>query len=282
MFRLFRKKNRIHKPGITAAIPTCGRPDKLRKCIEACLADGVIDHVLIWNSAPTGKDEVRAIVAEFPIVSVIEAGRITGCSESYFELANRIETEFVFFSDDDCYADPGAISELVRLINLHADVDVLSGTIYIGGKYFDVGYRLNFGFSSNGIKTVHKSFHHFGDLERLGIDMAQSDIPGPQAIMRTAIFSRVNWDPRYSWFFDRYDFGMQCVREGVRVFSTHRATFEHDHGGYTIETNRGKNREIDRQRFMTKWNVQQVGPSSGGYRSAEYVAPIYRPSKSFP
>lgn len=270
MFRLFRKntyfKRRDFKSGVTAAIPTCGRPEKLRKCVGSILQDGVIDHVLIWNSASACVDEVRSLAGEFPTVSVFDAGQLTGCSEAYFELANRIETEFVFFSDDDTYADLGAISELVRLIGLHREVDILYGAIRNkDGKYLDVSQRLNFGFLY-GTKTVHESFHHPEDLDRLGLDMIASDIPGPQAIMRSAIFQRVNFDPKYSWFFDRYDFGMQCVREGVRVYGTHRATFEHDPGGYTIETKRGKNREIDRQRFMAKWGVRQVGPTNGGYR----------------
>ena len=271
MFRLFLKskyfKRRDFKPGVTAAIPTCGRTEKLRKCVESILQDGVIDHVLIWNSAPACVDEVHSLAESLPppLVSVIEARQLTGCSEAYFELANRIETEFVLFSDDDNYADPGAISELVRLIGLHPEVDILYGAIRRDGKYLDVSQRLNFGFQ-DGIKTVHKSFHHPEDLDRLGLDMIASDIPNSQAIMRTAIFQRVNFDPKYSWFFERYDFGMQCAREGVRVFGTHRATFEDDPGGYTMETKRGKNREIDRQRFMAKWGVRQVGPTGGGYR----------------
>lgn len=215
VFRLFRKSTHF-KPGVTAAIPTAGRIGKLRKCVESILADGAIDHVLIWNSAPACVDEVRTLAEEIPVVSVIEAEYLTGCSEAYFELANRVETEFVFFSDDDTYADPGAISELVRLIGLHTEVDVLFGAIRNrDGKWLDVSQRLNFGFL-DGIKTVHKSFHHPEDLERLGIDMIVSDIPGPKAIMRTSIFQRVNFDPGYNWFFDRYDFGMQCAREGVR------------------------------------------------------------------
>ena len=81
MFRLFRKntyfKRRDFKPGVTAAIPTCGRTGKLRKCVESILQDGVIDHVLIWNSAPACVDEVRSLTEKFPIVSVIELSSVT-------------------------------------------------------------------------------------------------------------------------------------------------------------------------------------------------------------
>ena len=269
LFRPFRKDTHL-QPGVTAAIPTCGRPGKLRKCIERLLADGggggAINRVLVWNGAPICEKEVRSLAEDFPVVSVIEAGRLTGASESRFELANRVETEFVLFIDDDIYADPGAVPELVRLIGLHDEVDILCGAQRdSSGKRLDVSQRLTFGFSG-GVRTVHKSFHHPEDLDRLGIDLIEWNVPNSQAIMRSRIFQRVNFDPAFEWFFEWYDFGMQCAREGIRVFGTHRATFEHDPGGYTFETKRGSNREIDRQRFMAKWNVRQTGPTGGGYR----------------
>ena len=207
-----------------------------------------------------------SIAKDFPNCSVVESERVTGASESRFALANRIRTEFVFFSDDDVYADPGSISYLVNTITQHDDIDILSGVIRNrSGKYFDVSQRLAKGYLDRD-KTICKTFYSRSDLEELGIDIIESDIPGCQSIMRSAIFRRVNWDPNYTWFFEWYDFGMQCARNKVRLYGTHKATFLHDPGGYTIETNRRKNREIDRQRFMTKWGVRQLGPTGGGYR----------------
>ena len=73
------RKQRL-KPGLTAAIPTCGRPDKLRKCMEHLLVDNILDRILIWNSAPCEK--VRSLAAEFPVVAVIESECPTGPGEA--------------------------------------------------------------------------------------------------------------------------------------------------------------------------------------------------------
>lgn len=143
---MFRWRKRF-KPGVTAAIPTCGRPAKLRKCVEACLADGLVDRVLVWNSAPNPCEQLSRLAVEFPTLSVIEAGRLTGPSEARQQLAKRAETEFLFFSDDSKYADDGAIAEMMRLMRLHNDIDILLGALrnINDGKWLDLAQHIEFG-----------------------------------------------------------------------------------------------------------------------------------------
>ncbi len=249
--------------GVTAAVPTCGRPDKLRECIERLLVDDVIERVLVWDSAPCEKN--RALAAEFAIVSVVESERLTGPAEARLELARRVETDFTLYTDDDQYARNGAVAEMLRLMTRHSAVQILGGALCHDGKCWNVAQHINFG-RIGGELTVHKTFTHPQDLDRLGIDMIAADITNPNMLVRTPAFRRVNFDPRFDFFFDLYDFGMQCKREGIQVFATHRAVFEHDAGGYTGPTMRAADRELDRQKFMTKWGVRQIGPTGGGWR----------------
>ena len=263
---MFRKRKHMVS-GVTAAISTCGRPRKLRRCVESILADGVIDYVIIWNSAPEPCAEVSSLADEFSIVTVFEAGRLTGPSEARFELAKRCKTEFLLYSDDNKDSDPGATAELVRLIRSHGDVDILTAARRSSnnGKWFDLSQRIHFG-KVGGRTTVHKTFIWPEDCKKLGLDMIASDIPSGQLLVRTSLLDRVNFDPQYDFFFELYDFGMSCLREGIRIFATPLAVFEHDFGGYTHLTMRDRDREIDRRKFMAKWNVTQIGPTGGGLK----------------
>ncbi len=87
-------------------------------------------------------------------------------------------------------------------------------------------------------------------------------------LARSAVFEHVNFDPRYNFWFELFDFGMQCVAAGggVRMFATHRAAFTHDPGGYTHPNMSNGEREEDRRRFMAKWRVRQVGATGGPRR----------------
>ena len=146
------------------------------------------------------------------------------------------------------------------------DVDILIASQRArDGRWRDLAQHIEFG-RLDGRTTVHKTFTWPQDCKRLGLDMIASDVPASQAIMRTSVFQRVNFDPQYDFFFELYDFGMQCLREGIRMFATHRSIFEHGPGGYTHRTMRDRDREIDRRRFMDKWNVLQIGPTGGGLR----------------
>ena len=208
-------RRRRFKPGVTAAIPTCGRPAKLRTCVQACLADGLVDRVLVWNSAPNPCRELSRLAAEFPTLSIVEAGRLTGPGEARYQLARRVETEFTLFSDDSKYAEKGAIAEMMRLMRLHDDIDILLGAQRNAndGKWRDLAQNIACGRLGEEV-TVHKTFTWPQDLERLGLDMIASDIPNAQMLARSAVFEHVNFDPRYNFWFELFDFGMQCVAAG--------------------------------------------------------------------
>ena len=220
----------------------------------------------IWNSAQEPCAEVSSLADEFSIVTVFEAGRLTGPSEARFELGKRCETEFLLYCDDSKFPDLGSIAELVRLMGSHDDVDILYGARRYKGKWGDLSQRIHFG-RVGGRTTVHKTFTWPQDCKKLGCDMIASDIPiGGPALVRTCLLDRVNFDPQFDFFFELYDFGMSCLREGIRIFATPLAVFEHDPGGYTHPTMRDRDREIDRQRFNAKWNVLQVGLTGGGLK----------------
>ena len=149
-------------------------------------------------------------------------------------------------------------------MRLHNDVDILCAAQRSqNGKWRDLSQLIQFG-TVGGRTTVHKTFIWPQDCKDLNLDIIKSDIPSSQALMRNSVFDRVNFDPQYDFFFELYDFGMSCLREGIHIFCTPLAVFEHDLGGYTRPTMRDRDREIDRQRFMAKWNVLQVGPTGGG------------------
>ena len=81
-------------------------------------------------------------------------------------------------------------------------------------------------------------------------------------MLRAAILDRVAFDPRYDFFFDLWDFGMQVRRQGVNAYATALAIGDHWPGGYgDAVTARVTPREVDAQRFLDKWGYVPIGDS---------------------
>ena len=101
-------------PRVSIIIPTCNRPELLRKCVEACLAldyaAGQVDVVVVedgWEAATgPGVQDPRASVLRQP-----NAG--PACARS-LGIA-RAGGEFVVFTDDDCRPDRDWLRQLVQV-----------------------------------------------------------------------------------------------------------------------------------------------------------------------
>ena len=72
---------------VTVAIPTCGRPEKLRMTVERFLEMDAPLRIDIWDSAPN--DANRTLAGEYDSVRLFESDHITGPAE--FAAASRRE-----------------------------------------------------------------------------------------------------------------------------------------------------------------------------------------------
>ena len=78
----------------------------------------------------------------------------------------------------------------------------------------------------------------------------------PSLIARRSIFETCNFDSRFGYFFEWFDFYIQCKNEGISCAADAGAYFYHIPEKYANATSaQNCPREIDRQRFIEKWRI---------------------------
>lgn len=240
------------------AIPTCGRPDKLAKAVASFNRSSVPLDIVVWDSLPN--DTNRELASNTENVQLYESRTLTGPAESRYELGQRIQTELVIFADDDHFPRPNAVETLIRLMHRYPDVDMLSVRWSRGGKDHALTQQLRFGYGEEGNRTVQKVFGFPDEVVDLGLNLVQTDVTTPTFITRASVLSHVAFDPRFEFYFDLWDFGMQIHDARLRSYATPLANFEHEPGGYgDTATKRSVDKSVDRDRFISKWGVVPIG-----------------------
>lgn len=91
-------------------------------------------------------------------------------------------------------------------------------------------------------------------------------------LVRTEIFKKINFDKRYKFFYELFDFFMQAYHKGLEIRALPSVIFEHRPEKYTGPTMRKLHSpEEDMQRFIEKWGVIPIGDLGLPlYRSLKY------------
>lgn len=243
---------------LSVAIPTCGRPDKLAKAVASFNDSRVPLDIIVWDSLPNNTN--RELADNTTNVELHESQTLTGPAESRYELGRRIRTELVMFADDDHFPQTNAVETLINLMDRYTDVDMLSVRWSRAGKDHALIQQFRFGYAGDGGRTVQKIFGFPNEVVDLGLELIQTDVPTPTFITRASVLRHIAFDPRFEFYFDLWDFGMQIHEAGLRSYATPLATFEHEPGGYgDTETKRSVDKSVDRERFVSKWGVVPIG-----------------------
>lgn len=249
------------KTKLTIGIITCGRPQKVKECLSSIHKNIqlnyqviVVDSMINVENLKLYEDSynTRCIAFDLPI-SPSAARKI---------IAENVDTPYILFLDDDIIVTP-SVSTMFRHIETHSDIDIIGGGWNEYGKFRELGQRFNFGTLDNR-KIVYKSFITINDIIKLGLDSVQVDGVQATMLVKSNIFSKVQFDPRYDFFFELFDFFMQCHHEGIVIEALPSVIFEHQPSLYkSNQTMRQKsNKEDDRRKFIEKWGMFPIGPLS--------------------
>lgn len=239
---------------LTIGIPTCARPRKIKACIQSLRAH--IDQpyrLLVVDSGLT--DESEAFYRTCPDLELVVRDAPIGPSEARRIIGDRTETPLLLYLDDDNEVTPNAVGVLRQILDTQTDLDIVAGAWNEYGQYRPLGQTFHFGRTAQG-SLVYKSFLSREDAMAAHARFFRVDAALATMLLRRSVLDRVQFDPQYDFYFELFDFFMQCHRERVAVAVTPHAEFLHNPIRYRRATRRQtQDRERDRRRFTEKWGV---------------------------
>ncbi|MEM6812615.1 MAG: hypothetical protein AAF549_09145, partial [Pseudomonadota bacterium] len=98
------------------------------------------------------------------------------------------------------------------------------------------------------------------------LDSIKVDAVLATMLIQTKIFEQVQFDPQFDFFFELFDFFMQCYQHKKNIHVMPTVVFEHKPLTYSSSTLRQKTHaNIDKQKFIDKWGLELIG--SHGFKS---------------
>jgi GT2 family glycosyltransferase len=252
-------------PQVTIGIPTCGRPAAIEACLASIREHVTVEHrVIVVDSLLT--DEATAEYARHPNVRCIGFADPIGPSAARKLISDAADTPYVLFLDDDNLMTPGSTEALLAHLESHPEVEIAAGGWNQDGSLGKRALGQYFHFGRMGERQViYKSFVTIDAAERLELSSVRVDAVLATMMVRRRLFKDVGFDPQYDFFFELWDFFMQCLERGVHIDALPGVIFEHHPIPYT-QTTRRQNSDTadDKRRFAEKWGLDPIGPSGPG------------------
>ncbi len=249
---------------LTIGIPTCARPDKIRACVESIQRHVEQAYTLIIVDSQITESNrrfyqsiknARCIPFEQPI-SPSAARRV---------IAENTETPYLLYLDDDIEVTPGGVAGLRQHLERHPETGIVAAAWKEYGRYRSLGQRFNFGMMDDR-RVIHRTYLPVEEFRELGITSVRADAVLASMLLRTSVFEKATFDPQYDFFFELFDFFMQCRAASVVVEALPEVVFEHRPTRYRARTLQQDNRrEVDLERFARKWGATPIR-GSGEFR----------------
>lgn len=251
----------IREDEITVLIPSNGRPESLRGCLQSVRENvGNATPIVVLDSTPDSaprrtRTGYERVAAAFDRVKYIRTGYSVGPAEARKRLVGVSDTPYVLFMDDDHQVLPGTLDALARAL-VGGAFDI------VGGRWLDRKIERPVGFlhmeapSESGTDLVKVPVRYSEDLEGrvLPVDEVLATM-----LCRRSIFSNVDFDPQYDFYFELFDFFRSCRTTGLQIGAVVDAVFVHHPRKYrSVSTRQTQVRSVDHARFATKWNVRPV------------------------
>lgn len=245
---------------ISVAIPTNGRPESLRNCInslKATVSDDLPIYVL--DSTPIGTEEgciqmYDQVFDDFADVVRINYDQNVPPGRARKLLSQQIQTEFILFLDDDLIVMENAVQKMYESLVKHA-YDIVSGVWLGAGGTRPIGFKYFESFDGDGDRTIYKlavPYEVAGENELVQLDDVQASI-----LVRSEALVKANFDERYDFLFELYDFFLECKKASLKVGAHTGAFFDHQPVPYQSLSTRHVeyDREVDKARFIKKWGM---------------------------
>jgi len=246
------------KPQLTGGIITCGRSQRIKKCLTSIQDSIQLNHrIIIVDSMITNSNS--ELYKNYPNTQCLAFDSPISPSAARRLIAENADTPYILFLDDDIEVTHKSVYTMFRYLETHQHVDIVGGAWLEYGRFRELGQRLNFGILENE-KIVYKSFITVDEVIQLGLTSVQVDGVQATMLVRSKIFNKVNFDPQYDFFFELFDFFLQCYQQGLHIHALPSVIFKHKPGQYTNKTLRQtSNKEDDKKKFVEKWKIHPIG-----------------------
>ena len=245
---------------LTIGIPTAGRPEALARCIASVRASVTVPYrIVVLDSLPTS--ETAAICAGQPdVVHETRPGPI-GPSASRRLIAELDDREQLLFLDDDIIVQPGAVEMLIARLDASPGTDIVAGGWEEEGSLESRALVQWFatGETESG-PCIVKRFMTVSEARELGLSVIRADAVLATMVVRRRVWERASFDPQYGFFYELFDFFLQCREKGIVIEALPGAIFLHDPLPYAAPTQRQMSpRDSDESRFIEKWGYVPLG-----------------------
>lgn len=245
---------------VTIGIPTCGRPQAIKNCLGSIQRHARFDYTtIIVDSLAT--EENLALYARFPNTECISFTHPIGPAAARKLIAEQVKTPYLLFLDDDNEITAGCVERMIGYLEAHPEIHIVGGAWREEGSLQNraIGQRFSFGLQA-AEQAIFKSFITVDQIAELGLESLKVDVVLATMLVRKEVFASVNFDPRYDFFYELFDFFLQCYYQRLNVFALPAAIFEHKPLKYTQSTLRENNRgEHEKQKFIEKWGLIPIG-----------------------
>jgi GT2 family glycosyltransferase len=250
----------VSQPSLTIGIPTCGRPQAIAACLESIQRHVDVPHrVIVLDSLVT--EEAFKTYARHPTVTAIGLESPVGPSEARRRISDAADSDLLLYLDDDNLVTPGAVRTLIAHLEQHPDVGIAAGGWRENGSLEKRALGQFFHFGRVGDRmAVYKTFLTMAEARAMELASVRVDAVLATMMIRRDVLERAAFDPRYDFFYELYDFFMQCRTEAIQVEVLPDVIFEHRPLPYQGTTRRQTGQKSDDQRrFAEKWGVEPIG-----------------------
>lgn len=254
---------------LQVAIVSAGRSEKVAACLASVRKHlGHTVDVIVVDSKPSKESELA--YRRFNVGTVVIPATVIGPSAARQIIEERAERDLILFLDDDNIVTGGAAESMLTHLDSFPEVDIVGGCWFeLGGfEHRELGQNFHLGRDKSG-PVVYKSFVSRGAALKMGLESVSVDAVLATMLVRRDVLERVGFDPQFNFYYELFDFFMQCKKQRVVVSALPGAVFEHYPGGYQGTTMRESSASEDRDRFEAKWGCRPIGPrdSAGAKKS---------------
>ena len=248
------------KPEVTVGVVACNRYEQLRTCLLSLKRNlKKVPHQIIVIDGCLDKRIEQIANKVDKKINVISPKKRIGPSESRKIIADHTETEYLLFLDDDIIVPKGTVEMLLEHLESHPEVSIVSGAWKEYGKFRELGQIFIFGQDKNQ-KYIFKKFITVKEARDLGVSSIKVHGVMSSMLARTEVFEKINFDERYDFFYELFDFFLQAYYKGIQIEALPNAVFYHrpsKYRGFTLR--HAHSPEVDRKKFIEKWGIIPIG-----------------------
>lgn len=238
---------------ITVGIPHYMRRKLLLKTLMSLYKNVKVPYrVIIVN------DGGPPLICNDPNVMIVNRKERRGLGAARQQILELVDTEYLFFLDDDIVVLPNSLELLIESLETHPELAAVSGILF---SNFKLSEAANFVFIGNKVKK--KQFDVFTILAHAKDDLFFAhSIPISPTLFRTNIIKNLKFDPEYKWGYEHWDFFMQMYFANAKCAVNIRSIFIHLYHKsprqYKEERFDRKILETSRMHFINKWGYIPV------------------------